>query len=83
MASGDRASEETTFMQCSASKDLMLNVNAMQWNLSKTATVLGSHLSKTASLPAPKCSTDILQSTSVKVRLNWPTGGCRRQVPLY
>ena len=37
----------------------------LQWNLSKMVTVLGSHLSKTASLPGAK-STEALQFTSVE-----------------
>ena len=32
----------------------VLNYTDIQWSLSKMGTVLGSHLSKTASIPGPK-----------------------------
>ena len=40
-------------------------INVIQWNLSKMVIELGSHLSKTASLPGPS-GTKTLQSTSVE-----------------
>ena len=52
-------------------------------------TVLGNHLSKTASLPSPQlvlkyCNLPLQSShLSIKVSQNWPVGGCLRQVSLY